>query len=73
MLLLDAHVHKPLGASLSRETRDRLAGNTKTEKTQKTNRSRTEKENTETKKPLRTHLISKVGPLPADHIVLLGL
>lgn len=72
MLLLDAHVHKPLGASLSRETRDRLAGNTKREKTQKTNRSRKE-EKTEMKKTLRTHLISKVGPLPADHIVLLGL
>ena len=35
MLLLDAHVHKPLGASLSRETRDRLAGNTKREKSKK--------------------------------------
>ena len=31
------------------------------------------KKKTETKKTLRTHLISKVGPLPADHIVLLGL
>ena len=51
MLLLDAHVHKPLGASLSRETRDRLAGNTKREKTQKTNRSRKEEKNRNEKNP----------------------
>ena len=51
MLLWDAHVHKPLGASLSRETRDRLAGNTKREKTQKTNRSRKEEKNRNEKNP----------------------